>query len=124
MLQENAIVSRVRIWQNRILMKWPFSPEYDEHEYSPRTSEMLAQWTPGQGYGMFGREVETLYKTAKGNYFILSEGGLFSGHYSSRHAETWYGRSVIRPLTEQEALCWCEETGNFETRDEQFSSIR
>lgn len=105
-------------------MNDPSFPEYDEHEYSPRTSKMLAQWTPGEGHGMFRREVETLYKTAKGNYFILSEGGLFSQYYSSRDAETWYGGSVIRPLTRQEALCWCEETGNFEIIDDQFSSIR
>lgn len=101
-------------------MKEPFSQEYDEHEYNPRTSEMLGQWKPGEEPAMFGREVETLYRTAKGNYFILSEGGLFSRYHSSPDAEAWYGGSTIRPLSEQEALRWCEETGNFETIDVQF----
>jgi hypothetical protein len=105
-------------------MKEPFLLEYDEHEYSPRTSEMLAQWKPGEESAMFVREVETLYKTAKGNYFILSEGGLFSRYHSSPDAQAWYGGSAIRPLTEQEALSWCEETGNFETIDKQLFFLK
>jgi len=98
-------------------MKELFPPDYDEHEYNPRASEVLAQWRPGEDSGLFRCEAETLYKTAKGNYFILRERGLISQGGSPPESPVWYGGSSIKPLTAREAVSWCEETGNYETID-------
>lgn len=98
--------------------------DYDEHEYDPQMSVMLATWKPGEESAMFRHEAETLYKTAKGGYFIVSEGGLFSRHHSFPGPQDWYGGSSIKPLTVQEAFSWCEETGNFETISRHFFFLK
>ncbi|HNU74974.1 MAG: hypothetical protein BWZ01_02103 [Deltaproteobacteria bacterium ADurb.BinA179] len=106
------------------LMKEIVPPDYDEHEYDPRTSEMLATWRPGEESSVFRHESETLYKTAKGNYFILFEGGLLSRSRSLPGTEIWYGGSSIHPLNAREAFSWCQETGNFETIDAHFFFLK
>jgi|APHM01.1.fsa_nt_gi hypothetical protein len=59
--------------------------------------------------GDFGFLKETLYKTASGNYFIHGEGGARTKYSVSHGNGTKSGGSEIRPLSEREALTWCEE---------------
>jgi len=99
------------------MMELPF----DVNEYNPKTSQKLADWSPGENPGGFLYEVETLYRTEKGSYFILLEGGLFSRFHPFPGSEIWYGGSNIKPVSDDEALGWCEETGNFDVIDEHFS---
>ena len=93
---------------------------YDVDEYDPEVSDKLADWRPGEAPGGFLHEVETLYRTDKGNYFILLEGGLYSRFHPFPGSEIWYGGSNIQPVSRDEAYGWCEETGNYEALEEQF----
>ena len=96
----------------------------DEKEYDPAGSEKLGEWSPSELSGGFRFETETLYRTGKGNYFILRQGGLFSREHAFQGGETWYGGSSMRPVTEEEAYAWCCETGNYEAVDRHFFLLK
>jgi hypothetical protein len=89
---------------------------FDEKEYSPQSSQKLAEWSPGG----FRDEAETLYRTGKGNFFILAQFGMISRQRRPRGEGSWYGGTEIRPVTAEEALAWCQETGNYEIVDQYF----
>lgn len=93
---------------------------FDINEYNPDASDKLGDWSPGHTPGGFLHEVETLYKTENGNYFILLEGGLFSRFHAFPGSEIWYGGSNITPVSHEEAFGWCEQTGNYEVIEEHF----
>ncbi|HNY64617.1 MAG TPA: hypothetical protein PKM41_04215 [Deltaproteobacteria bacterium] len=90
----------------------------DDREYDPQDSEKLAEWV---AEGLRG-ESETLYRTKGGKFFILEQGGFISR--SSRGKGPWFGGSSIRPVTELEALEWCEGTGNYEAIETYFPFTR
>ena len=94
---------------------------FDENEYNPQKSQKLAEWCPAEYSGGFRHEAETLYMTEEGNYFVLSEGGLFSRYHEYSGSEQWYGGTHIRPVSREEAFFWCEETGNYDTIETHFS---
>lgn len=96
----------------------------DEDEYNLSGSERLAEWNPGEVSGSFMRETEILYRTGKGNYFLYTRGGLYSRFQSSRNSEMWFGGSSIRPISEEEAFAWCQETGNYEIIDRHFFLLK
>jgi hypothetical protein len=56
---------------------------------------------------------EALYRTAKGAYFLAGKGGGLSKYAKSDGDKRSEGSGII-PLTEAEALTWCEKTGNHE----------
>lgn len=101
-----------------------FDNPFDEKEYSPQDSEELARWNPAELSGGFWREVEVLYRTQKGNYFILFQGGLFSRFQADPGSGFITGSGRIMPLTEQEAFSWCQETGNYEVIDRHFFLLK
>jgi len=96
----------------------------DENEYNPQSSEKLAEWNHAEYSGGFSHETEALFKTQGGNFFILFEGGLFSRFHEFADSENWYGGTHVQPVSYQEAIVWCEETGNYETIQEHFSLCR
>ncbi len=56
---------------------------------------------------------ESLYRTSKGAYFLAGKGG-GGTKYAKAEANQGSEGSGIIPLTEAEALTWCEKTGNHE----------
>ena len=96
----------------------------DGNEYNPQSSRKLAQWCPDEYGGGFRHEAETLYMTQAGNYFILLEGGLFSRFHEYPGSGQWYGGTFIHRVSRQEAVIWCEETGNYDALETYFRSAR
>jgi len=93
----------------------------DKNDYNPESSEKLAEWNPAEyGWG-FRRETESLYRTEGGKFFILYEGGLFSRFHEFAGSKNWYGGEHIEPVSYQEAIVWCEETGNNEALQKHLS---
>jgi len=86
----------------------------DERKYDPQSSKQLAQWNPAGMSGGFRHEIETLFKTHDNDFFILHEGGLFSRFHRFPEVENWYGGTFVQPVSREEAVAWCEETGNYE----------
>jgi hypothetical protein len=101
-----------------------FDNSFDEKEYDPQSSEELARWNPAELSGGFWREIEILYKTQKGNYFILFQGGLFSRFHADLNSNALPGSPLIKPITEQEAFAWCQETGNYDAIDRHFFLLK
>ncbi len=101
-----------------------FEKPFDEKEYDPQDSEELARWNPAELSGGFWRETEILYKTQKGNYFVLLQGGIFSRCHADPASGFLPGTSRIRPLSEEEAFAWCQETGNYEVIDRHFLLLK
>jgi hypothetical protein len=92
----------------------------NEKEYNIESSEKVAEWSAADYSGSFRHEAETLYKTENGHYFIFYEGGLFSQYHQLEGLDSWYGGTHIRPVTRDEAVAWCEETGNDEAIQKYF----
>lgn len=65
---------------------------------------------------------ETLYRTAKGAFFLHGEGGALSEYgQSSGDGSSWGER--IQPMTEQEAFEWCQERNCQSAIDAHFGHL-
>ena len=90
--------------------------------YNTETAELLA--SESYGYSSdFNHWCETLYKTKKGNYFLHGEGGAMSKYAKSCGSNSVCGGDAIVPLTETDALAWCEEHECQDTIDAHFSHL-
>lgn len=81
----------------------------DKKSYNTETANEVYIWWNGLSTRDFSYCYETLYRTKKGNYFLLGEGGAMS-----KYAE-WIGMNEccggwdIIPLTKDEAIRWGEK---------------
>lgn len=70
----------------------------------------------------FNAVLEKLYISPKGNWFLHGWGGAlteYADHYGNRASD---GDRIV-PMTEDEALAWCEEHGAQEAIDQHFSHL-
>ncbi|HOJ15071.1 MAG TPA: hypothetical protein PLT69_11310, partial [Deltaproteobacteria bacterium] len=72
----------------------------------------LGRWSVSEGGMCLRNDSETLYVTDQGRYFIVYEGGMNASFHRLPGVETWFGGSHTREVTIEEAVAWCEETGN------------
>lgn len=91
--------------------------------YNTETAELLAEYWNGLSSTDFGYCSEDLYRTKKGSYFLHGCGGPMSKYAESMGNSSWSGGSNIVPLSETEALTWCEEHDCEEAIDEYFSHL-
>ena len=78
--------------------------------YNTSTAEKLASDSGGGYCNDFHHWEETLYRTKKGNHFLHGSGGPCSRYAEScGNGNSRSGGNAIIPLTESEALMWCEE---------------
>jgi hypothetical protein len=85
-----------------------------EKEHDPQKARKIAQWNSADHTGSLMNDVETLYVTEEGNYFILYDGGLNSRFHELPGVTTWFGGTYTQPVTAEEARTWCQETGNYD----------
>ena len=52
---------------------------------------------------------EELYRTKSGKYFLAGEGGALSDYAAGTHGGGWCPGSKIIPISEDDALNWCEK---------------
>ena len=76
----------------------------------------------GYGYGEQWSEV-LLYRTCKGAWFMLRQGGALSG-YRERDGHNWVGSSRIEPITEKEARNFCKKYGDPSDYAEFFPDLK
>ena len=92
--------------------------------YNTETAEELDSVTGGGYSNDFHHWEETLYKTKKGNYFIHGSGGAMSRYSEASSDGNSYGSgSAILPITEAEALNWCEEHDCQDAIENHFSHL-
>ena len=85
-----------------------------EKELDPKKSTRLAEWTAADHSGSLMNDTETLYVNDKGEYFLVYEGGMNAAYHQLPGVESWFGGSYTKSLQADEALAWCEETGNYD----------
>lgn len=78
--------------------------------YNTETAEELHHWRSHHNAGDFGAYDETLYRTKKGNYFLLCN--------NSRG-----GDRVIEPITRTVAIKWLEEHDGEEVIEDEFPDL-
>lgn len=76
--------------------------------YDTTTADELAFASGGGHCNDFRYWDETLYRTKKGNYFLHGSGGPCSRYAESCNDGMCEGSAIV-PLSEEEALNWCEE---------------
>jgi hypothetical protein len=76
--------------------------------YDTDEAERIATWKNGDDPGDFRYCSERLYKTDNGRYFIYGKGGAMSSYAKSAGNNATTGSSAIRPISESDALEWCE----------------
>lgn len=75
--------------------------------YDTATAKEIADWSNDLGDGDFGDCFEQLYRTKNGRFFIYGEGGA-NTQWNKPAGNMRTGGEGIIPLTEQEAIGWCE----------------
>jgi hypothetical protein len=80
----------------------------DKKLYDTDDAEVIASYCPVADRGDFAFLKETLYQTDKGRYFLFGEGGAKTKYAVSTGDGKTSGKE-IEPLSEDEALEWCEQ---------------
>jgi hypothetical protein len=90
--------------------------------YNTETATEIGYWNNGKYTSDFSFYEEMLYITTKGNYFIHGVGNALS-KYAESSGNTLSGGSKILPITESEAIEWCEKTSNEDTIEKYFKDL-
>jgi hypothetical protein len=90
--------------------------------YNTETATQIADWDNGLPTSDFGWCEETLYRTEKGNFFLVGEGGGMSKYAESVEGgkARSSGKDLI-PLTPEQARAWLEQHDEIESIEEYFS---
>ena len=74
--------------------------------------------------GDLGYWAEEIYRTKRGNWFLVGEGGAMSPYARAVGQNETRGGSVIIPFTKKEALAWLEaHTEGSEAYEEYFTDV-
>jgi len=76
--------------------------------YNTETAQEIGSYWNELGPRDFNRIEETLYITARGNFFLAGSGGCMS-KYAVAVGNDTSGSERITPLSRQEAFEWCQE---------------
>lgn len=76
--------------------------------YDTEKATVIAEWKNGHYGNDFRRCKETLYVTAKGNFFLHGEGGPLS-KYAEPVGNCRTSGEDISPMKMEEAFRWCQE---------------
>jgi len=80
----------------------------DRTLYDTEQAEEIARYAPNTGTGDYNRLVETLYKTASGEYFLHGDGGAAT-EWAEKHGTQRMPNEEIRLFTDEDAVEWCEK---------------
>ncbi|EJF08011.1 hypothetical protein [Pontibacter sp. BAB1700] len=88
--------------------------------YDTETATEVASYWNNLSANDFRRELEELYITKKGAWFLYGEGGPLS-HYAKYSENQSWGSSEIIALTPDEAYEWCERHNKVKVIERYFS---
>ena len=91
--------------------------------YDTETAEQIAS-DSYSNYGDFGYWSEEIYRTKRGNWFLVGEGGAMSPYARAVGQNETRGGSVIIPFTKKEALAWLEaHTSDSDAFEKYFTDV-
>ena len=88
--------------------------------YNTETAELIGGDHNGHHHGDFRQKSETLYKTAKGNFFLHGIGGAMT-EYGEDYGDGRSRGSKLIPMNEQEAFEWAQLNLTTDTTEKYFS---
>lgn len=88
--------------------------------YDTETATVVAEWDNGLVPGDLDYVAESLYRTEASNWFVYGRGGARTQYGESNGRDSW-GASKIIPLTEDEAMKWCEEHDQTRAIEQHFT---
>jgi hypothetical protein len=93
--------------------------------YNTKTAEIIHSWDNRFYKSDFHYCEDSLYKTKKGNFFLVGSGGPLSKYSVSCGQNSWGGSdNNVTPLTKEEALRWLEDhDGDSSIIEELFSDM-
>ena len=91
--------------------------------YNTETAKLLGSWESEINVRSLNREVEELYRTKSGNFFIWGQGGPGSRYRQLTDENSWTGGELIRPVSEAEARKWAEEKLDVDTYESIFGEV-
>ena len=80
----------------------------DGRLYDSDTAELIHQWWNGYSTRDFKHCEESLYRTTKGAWFLVGEGGAMSA-YAEPISGGMIGGCALVPLSDREAQRWLED---------------
>jgi hypothetical protein len=86
--------------------------------YNTETAELIG--TEHNGHHDFRKKSESLYKTAKGNFFLHGIGGAMT-EYGEDYGDGRSGGSKLIPMSEQEAFKWAQLNLQTDITEKYFS---
>jgi len=95
----------------------------DGKRYSTDNAEEIGCWDNGLSDRDFGSLSETLYRTKKGAFFLVGDGGPMTWCSRSCGSNSVCGGEKLLPYTEQEAYAWCEKHNKLEAIYKYFSKM-
>lgn len=80
----------------------------DRTDYDTDNATAIATYDRNTTEGEYFYLVETLYKRDDGTYFLHGQGGALTAYATETDTGRRTGGDTIDPLTEADALDWCE----------------
>ena len=90
--------------------------------YNTETATLVAEYWNHLSRSDFHYLAEDLYLTPKGVWFLHGQGGAMTHHAEHYGNSCSSGESII-PMTEKEALEWCQDHGAQKAIDQHFSRL-
>lgn len=82
----------------------------DRQLYDTDAAEQIARFVKNPDTSDSNYFIETLYRTDEGEFILHGDGGA-STIYAKKAQSGYMGGQELTPLSEEEALDWCEEKG-------------
>ena len=89
--------------------------------YNTETAELLHEWNNGMYGNDLRRCEESLYRTQRGAYFIVGEGGAMSKYARSCGSNTTCGGDGMEVVSEAHAMDWLETHDGSDILSEKFA---
>lgn len=88
--------------------------------YNTETAALIGSYDNGHHHGDFRKKSESLYKTAKGNFFLHGIGGAMT-EYGEDWGNSRGGGSKLIPMSEHAAFEWAQRHLDAATIEKCFS---
>lgn len=89
--------------------------------YNTETAECVATWSSHYYRNDFHYCEESLYRTKKGSWFVVGEGGPLSKYSRPCFGNCTCGGDGLEPISAAEAQKWLEQRGFVNELEEHFS---
>ena len=89
--------------------------------YDTDTADLVHEWDNGRGRGDFKYRSKDLYRTPKGKWFLVHEGGAMTDMATSCGDNSCTGGDDLEPVSDDDARAFLETHGGTAALEEYFA---